>query len=306
MPQVVPPMWPTDRLETERQASIEAFRHERIGEPLERYQVLFHAARKAIGTILEMTADLLWVRESAVAILSDSDLVDAARYLASPPISKDDLETVAETTIAPTLLAAQPERAARLMETILLGLDRERFPWMGVRREATEAERHTAVVSTAAMLAFRQLETWRRNEGKRSQETKVKDFLREHCCFVEVPARKIVNMSMAPGPGEFCGETDVGSRKADISVRLWDGRIMPIECKVSNSATNSYKRINNDAAAKAVTWRAEFGTQNVVPTAVLSGVFALANLSYAQENGLYLIWSHDLAPLKTFVELTKP
>ena len=306
MPQVVPPLWATNRLETERQASIDAFRHERIGEPLERYQVLFQAARKAIETILQMTADLLRVRESAVDILSDRDLVDAARYLASPPISKDDLETVAETTIAPTLLEVQPERAARLMDTILLGLDRERFPWAGEHREATEAERHTAVVSTAAMLAFRQLETWRRNEGKRSQETKVKDFLRQYCSFVEVPARKIVNMSMAPGPGEFCGETEVGSRKADISLRLRDGRIMPIECKVSNSATNSYKRINNDAAVKAVTWRAEFGTQNVVPTAVLSGVFALANLRYAQENRLYLIWAHDLGALKTFIEQTRP
>jgi XamI restriction endonuclease len=306
MPQVVPPLWATDRLETERQVSIDAFRHERIGESAGQYRAFFQPARKAIEAILEMSADLLRVRESAVDILTDSDLVDAARYLASPPISKDDLETVAGTSLAPTLLQSDPERAARLMDTILYGLDRERFPWVREDREATEAERHTAVVSTAAMLAFRQLETRRRNEGKRSQEAKVKDFLREQCSFSEVPARKIVNMSLAPGPGEFCGETDVGSRKADISVRLWDGRIMPIECKVSNSATNSYKRINNDAAAKAVTWRAEFGTQNAVPTAVLSGVFALANLRYAQDNGLYLIWAHDLGPLETFIEQTRP
>ena len=52
--------------------------------------------------------------------------------------------------------------------------------------------------------------------------------------------------------------------------------------------------------------REEFGTQNVVPTAVLSGVFALANLEYAQDNGLHLIWAHDLGPLGTFVELTRP
>jgi len=32
MPQVVPQLWATNRLETERQASIDAFRHERIGE----------------------------------------------------------------------------------------------------------------------------------------------------------------------------------------------------------------------------------------------------------------------------------
>jgi len=36
MPQVVPPVWPINRLETERLASIDAFWHERIGEPFER------------------------------------------------------------------------------------------------------------------------------------------------------------------------------------------------------------------------------------------------------------------------------
>jgi hypothetical protein len=63
MPQVVPPLWAIDRLQTERQASIDAFRHERVGEPLERYLVYFKAAREAVETILEMTVDLLRVRE---------------------------------------------------------------------------------------------------------------------------------------------------------------------------------------------------------------------------------------------------
>jgi XamI restriction endonuclease len=306
MPQVVPHLWDIEELKTQRRASIAAFRRERIGEPLEQYLLYFQAAREATETILELSLDLRRVREVAAEILSDEELVDTARYLASPPISKDDLETVADTTLARTLVRADPERAARLMDTILLGLDRERFPWVAEDREATEAEWNTAVISTAAMRAFRQVETWRRNEGKKSQESQVKDFLKEHCGFTEVPARKIVNLSMAPDLGEFCGETDVGARKADICVRLWDGRLMPIECKVSNSSTNSYKRINNDAAVKAVRWREEFGTQNVVPTAVLSGVFALANLTYAQNHDLYLFWSHDLHPLRVFVEAARP
>ena len=80
---------------------------------------------------------------------------------------------------------------------------------------------------------------------------------------------------------------------------------MPIECKVSNSATNSYKRINNDAAQKAVYWRRELGPANVVPTAVLTGVFALGSLTQAQDNGLTLMWAHDLAPLLAFIEATR-
>jgi hypothetical protein len=42
---------------------------------------------------------------------------------------------------------------------------------------------------------------------------------------------------------------------------------MPIACKVSNSEVNSVKRINNDAAIKATTWRQELGNNQVVPVA---------------------------------------
>jgi hypothetical protein len=94
--------------------------------------------------------------------------------------------------------------------------------------------------------------------------------------------------------------------KADIVVRLWDDRILPIECKVSNSALNSMKRLNNDAAVKAVAWRLAFGTHQIVPTAVLGGVYNLASLLNAQEKGLSLIWAHDLSPLAQWILSMKP
>jgi hypothetical protein len=234
----------------------------------------------------------------------DPELMHSARYLASPPVSVDDLEVLAGTTVAPTAIKKEPHRADRLIEQILLGFDRERFPWVSEEREPTEAERETAIVAAAAMRAFRQVETWRRTEGKKEQEDYVKEFLAAECGLIEVPPRKITNLHKAPHPGEFCGESFVGTRRADIPVRLWDGRLMPIECKVSNSGTNSYKRINNDAAVKAVVWNQELGSANCVPTAVLSGVFVLANLQYAQDKGLTLYWAHDLAPMKQFIEST--
>ena len=80
---------------------------------------------------------------------------------------------------------------------------------------------------------------------------------------------------------------------------------MPIECKVSNSSTNSVKRLNNDAAVKAVSWKSDFGTVQVVPAAVLSGVYKLHNLKDAQDRGLTLFWSHDIAELIDWIEATK-
>jgi hypothetical protein len=90
-----------------------------------------------------------------------------------------------------------------------------------------------------------------------------------------------------------------------LIVRLWDGRIMPIECKVSNSAVNSVKRLNNDAAAKAETWIWDFGRRQTVPVAVLSGVYDLRNLRDAQDRGLSLFWAHDLGALTAWIEKTR-
>jgi hypothetical protein len=86
---------------------------------------------------------------------------------------------------------------------------------------------------------------------------------------------------------------------------LWDNRLMPIECKVSNSFLNSVKRLNNDAAVKANIWTKEFG-EFIVPTAIISGVFKRMNIEAAQRNGLMIIWAHRLSDLTTFIDQTRP
>ena len=97
----------------------------------------------------------------------------------------------------------------------------------------------------------------------------------------------------------------LGERKADFILRLWDDRVLPIECKVSNSSTNSIKRLNNDAAVKAEVWKRDFGQTQVVPSTVLSGVYKLPNLESAQRRGLAIFWAHDLTSLPDWIERTR-
>ena len=80
---------------------------------------------------------------------------------------------------------------------------------------------------------------------------------------------------------------------------------MAVECKVSNSSLNSVKRLNNDAAAKAEVWTRDFGMLNIVPAAVLSGVYKLHNLDDAQRRGLALYWDHRLSDLTEWIERTR-
>ena len=123
--------------------------------------------------------------------------------------------------------------------------------------------------------------------------------------FAEAQAARISTLGNAPPAGRFCGEAVVGTRKADFVVGLWDERKMLIECKVSNSELNSVKRLNNDAAAKAEAWLQDFGRSNVVPVAVLGGVYKLGNLLEAQDRGLALFWAHDLVKLAEWVSATR-
>lgn len=65
---------------------------------------------------------------------------------------------------------------------------------------------------------------------------------------------------------------------AIVVARLKDGRVMAIECKVSNSTVNSYKRLVHDTGGKAAHWYNQLGRAQVIPSAVLSGVYSTANL----------------------------
>jgi len=81
---------------------------------------------------------------------------------------------------------------------------------------------------------------------------------------------------------------------------------MAIECKVSNSTVNSYKRLVHDTGGKASHWYSQLGRAQVIPSAVLSGVYSTANLEDVQENkGVYLFWQHRLDDLAAFVKRIK-
>ena len=305
MPLSSPPRWTDSEFEDDSKSAKTAFRELRMREPLEEYGGLFEQHRTAVEDLLEASVDLSQLTQRPWDFVSSAELLYALRYLASPPISEDDLKVVAEVaTLNPTRLAADVGSSSRVVESILLGLDRNRFPWVAENRDPTPAERLTAVISTTALIATQRQQTHRRTNAKDLQEDAVAQALRDHG-FRQVTPRNITSLSQAPQRGEFCRESLFGTRKADLVIGLHDGRVMPAECKVSNSATNSVKRLNNDAAVKAVAWLREFGSLGVVPTAIISGVFKLRNLSAAQDAGLTIIWAHNLEALLGFIDSTR-
>lgn len=298
-----PPRWTEDELNEARGRAIERFRRDRIDEPLEAYLDAFDTYDEVVKDLFTKTSDLTDLQSNALEILTSAPLSEAFRYLLGPPISADDLAVTADALLTAKQLTENPQMVSRIVDVVRTGLDRRRFPWIATGRGVKEDEKKTAIAATAALMAMRKRETARRGKGGREQELEVETALIT-AGFQKVHTRKVETLADAPAAGEFCRESYLGSRKADFLVGLWDRRIMPIECKASNSATNSVKRLNNDAAQKAVVWQKDFGPRNVVPVAVLSGVYKLRNLLDAQERGLTLFWAHDLHDLMGWIKQT--
>lgn len=303
--QKLPRRWSELQLEADAATAKSAFRHERLLEPLDLYNQFFttfaNIFRSLIDKLPHVSGDP--VDAGLIADLVEGrDAQKAFRYLTAPPISEDDLETVADAALTPSRLRTDPESAKRIRDTVLTIIDPHRFPWIKQDRRPSNDERERAVIASAALAASSDVGATRRNTSKEAQEKAVKDLLAS-LGMKEVKAKEIPILTDAPAPGHFCGETRLASTRADVVARLKDGRVLAIECKVSNSTVNSYKRLVHDTGGKAAHWYRELGHAQVIPTAVLSGVYGTANLQDVQDKmGVYLFWQHRLGDLAAFVK----
>jgi hypothetical protein len=92
----------------------------------------------------------------------------------------------------------------------------------------------------------------------------------------------------------------LGGDNADCVLGLADGRCLALECKSSNSAINSRKRLNKEVVKDAENWRRQFGNQ-VLAGAVLRGVSDPRYVHEAQTTPLLIFWGHGLEELRRFV-----
>lgn len=301
-----PPKWTHDELAAEAVVSEGLFRTGRL-DITDAWAAHYSEARAKFELLFTKLGDLRAdsITDASLSAVYGEKLGEALRYLAGPPISDDDLKVIAHvSSLTPSVLARDAEKVRKVYEVIERVIDPFRFPWFAGGGAPTEKEREAALLASSVLLAAQRIATERRSDGKDTQEAKVKEYLVTQG-FVEVAPETITTIVKGPQNGEFCAECQLDERKADVVLRLHDTRLMAIECKVSNSATNSVKRLNNDAAVKAEFWLDRFGTAQVVPAAMLAGVFKVRNLEQAQAKKLSLFWSHDLDKLGAFIDSTK-
>jgi len=299
-----PPRWPLTRLQADAAQSAADFRQERLAAS-DAWAHHVEASKAKFDKLMPHLAGPEALSDVALTAVLRSGLGEALRYIAGPPVSEDDLRVLADVEgLGASRLASDPAALAKIRQVLLRIVDAHRFPWLQAGRGAMPEELAAARLASAVLLAAQRIATERRMQGKDSQEAAVKLYLTT-IGLTEVAPTAIQTLVHGPQTGQFCGECLLGERKADVVVRLHDTRLLAIECKVSNSATNSVKRLNNDAAVKATYWLQQFGRLQVVPAAVVSGVFKVLNLEQAQERGLALFWAHDLRQLGLFIQSTK-
>ena len=270
----------------------------------EQYHEVFARASMGVAHVMQVTDNLEHLREKGTDLLTDGYL-DTLRSMVRPTVSEDDFKNLSSTGTTGRTKFHDPELSAAALDYVQRNLNLDLFPWLEDGEEPSASDIHAASVSIAALMAEQRTKTAMRGGASHKQESLVKDTLAERCHYKRIVGADFDIQMHAPRPGElFDGETKVADTKADVVFGLYDGRFMCLECKVSNSEVNSFKRLNHEAVEKTKQWESQFGKQ-CVSGAVLKGCFKPANLLSAQESGTFLFWSDSLDPLVDFVERTR-
>lgn len=293
-------------IEKARNRFTDRFMHQTPAE----YGAVFNDARRQVGAVLAQTEDL--VRLDPAALAAQPSIVAALRYTTAPPVSEEDLKTLAGWPFKPTPNTPRVRQSAPKVAAALAHLvDGNRFPWLAAARAPTSAERQAAIDSTATLLAIERFRTARRRSASSDQEQVVRRVLEEECHLrkVPVPPRKPgghITLISDLEPGTFTTECVLHGAKCDVPTRLPDGLLLPIECKVSNGQKNGWKRVGREVQGKAEAWGRVFGSAAVVIGVMLDGNFDKGTLRAFQDHGYFIFWQHDLDRLAQFVTLHTP
>jgi hypothetical protein len=292
-----PPMLDREQLDAARVVAEQLFREERRRVGPEQYGAAFAIVEPVVREALELTNDLRDL--SSETLLTHDELWRILRYFCGPQISEEDFWTL----VGRKFTRIKPELAVEAAAVLNELLDLRRLPWTAESRKPRKSERDAAILATATLLAHEHMRTIRRGTASRMQEDVVAEVLESAGLrAINLDERCPIEILDDLPRGSFSREQKIAGAKCDVPARLHDGRLLAIECKVSNGPKNGWKRLLREVGGKSDVWRQQFGTQ-LVTAAVICGVFDLRCLERAQnENSIALFWQHELGALRDFLQ----
>ncbi len=285
--------------------------------PLTYRESRLNATRDVKGAFAE-TDDL---REITPATIKTSpEVLPTLRMCTAPPLARDRLVGLASTNknlvgvleegkLPSRMKAADLDKNLQgICDTILFLLDKDIFPWLEAKADATEEERERAATIVADRLTGAVADPVIRNAQEARQLQLIKAYLEGLGYEQENPDPGTAPIDIRPGSFCFRYNVKVKQENKEVNIPI-DVLIQPmkpannlmpifIECKSAGDFTNTNKR-RKEEATKVRQLKNTYGedTQLIL---FLCGYFDAGYLGYEAAEGLDWIWEHrikDMAQL---------
>lgn len=263
-----------------------------------------HIARRQISAALKASSCLT---DIAGALQKSGMHMLVFRHMTAPPISQDQFslvcpgwrkgtEKVGGITVrqdeADFVAAAFEERRSRPLT-----------PWVDANRPPLKREIRRLLWTIAPLIASQQVQTLQRNRAAAKQEMAVISLLTSKRW--DKQQASLLDTRAALGSKQFMHKTRYATATAtaqevDIALGIGNTFVLAMECKVSNDATNSVKRIN-DVLKKSIAWKTHWGSF-VKTAALLQGVIAAKDVYRLIDEGVEVFWSHDLTAFEEWLD----
>lgn len=273
-----------------------------IGEASD-WQAAIAKARSIAEAALLASNDL---RDIQGALIASGAHTAAFRHLLAPPKSQDQFKLLCPGWSKSTEKSGRGLNEAAAIEVAVAierWLDVGITPWRVANRPPTAAERSLVVERVVSFIAPKATDTAKRNRLSNIQEQAVVQLLLGNG-WTQLPSTEIDGRGVVP-TRHFMHKTrfataTTNAQEVDIACGLRGSVVAAMECKVTNDATNSVKRIN-DVLKKAAAWKTHYGSF-VETAALLQGVIKPSDVQRLTDEGVQVFWSHDLDAFSDWIE----
>lgn len=227
------------------------------------------------------------------------------RQMLAPPLSQDQFAIVCPSyskALENTDRPVPADKAASVAEAFLSMRDIRLLPWLSENRAPSAEEIRHVVTAVTPLLASQIHLTAKRTASSTDQEEAVVALLNAKD-WERLPSR-LVDRGAILAAKQFMKKTKFATttrpQEVDIACGLGGTMVLAMECKVSNDATNSVKRVN-DVLKKATAWRDHWGSF-VRPAALLQGTIGYKDVQRLTHAGVAVFWSHDLPRFERWID----
>lgn len=311
-----PQRWTDEELEADAKASTEIFVARRKAERARREQTIAEHAPEYRRDFLDLLAATTDLRAITGASLQDRRFLRAARFVAIPFISDDDLDSLTGANLK-GWMQQTTERGKRpsdddfdaAAEVIAQQVDPYRAPWIAKNRAPAKAEIEKFLTASITVRLNSHLGSLRRSEAAARQEQAVRDALAA-AGYAEFKGKSktLVDPQTEMPEGTYSPTARLlAGASVDIPIRLKRGHptgltFLALEAKDTNSEVNSRKRLI-EVMDKATAWNSAGLPYEFRTGVVVSGVLPLHRLVEAQDRGVWLFWEHRLEDLTALLAI---